>query len=319
MGGNSRSENSIMKAAIDIGTNTALLLVAEIRDRKLHTICEKQRVPRLGEGVDQSGNISAAAIQRVIRTLKEYRGFLNQQYPDIEEIYVTATSAAREAENKIEFVQKIEQDAGFEIQILSGVEEAQYTFWGALGMLDNEDEKRSSENNTAVLDIGGGSTELVCGREGEIEDRYSYGMGCVRFTERFLKDDPPTQKQIDSCKKEISAVLSEHKFNFGGNSSLVGVAGTVTSLAFIDMQLEEYKSGQLTGHKISKRNIDRYINRFKGLSASELLQKYPTVMEGRADIFLAGLLILQQLMEMYGFNQLTVSTGGIRHGVLIGL
>lgn len=312
MGSYSRPKNGLMKAAIDIGTNTALLLIAEIADGRLHVLHEEQRVPRLGQGVDHSGNISARAIDRVTKVLKEYRDILDQGFPEVRDVYVTATSAARDAANQSELLQKAEEATGFEIRILSGSEEAHYTFRGALSVLD--DENRSEYN--AVLDIGGGSTELVWGSGGEIYDRCSYDMGCVRFTERFLKDDPPDQEQIDTCKNAISEMLKEHKFNFKEDTSLVGVAGTVTSLAFIDMELEDYSSDRLAGHKLPKRKIDHYIKQFKEMTSSEILQPYPTVMAGRADIFLAGLLILRQVMEMYEFNQLTVSTGGIRHGAI---
>lgn len=300
-----------MKAAIDIGTNTALLLVAEINHDKLKVIHEEQRVPRLGEGVDQSEYISAAAINRVTDALNEYRNILDQQFPDIEEIYVTATSAARDAVNKSELIDGIKRATGFSINILSGLEEAHYTYLGALSVLD---ELVAREN--AVIDIGGGSTEMVWGSGQEIRDRYSYDIGCVRFTERFLQGDPPGQSQIDACREGIRRLLGEHKFNFAENISLIGVAGTVTSLAFIHKEMEEYNSKQITGTKISKQDISRYINRFKKLPSSELLKRYPVVMEGRADIFLAGLLILEQVMEIYQFSQLTVSTGGIRHGVV---
>lgn len=301
-----------MKAAIDIGTNTALLLVAEINHDRLKVIREEQRVPRLGEGVDQSGYISAVAIERVTNALKEYRDILDQQFTDIEQIYVTATSAARDAINKSELVEQVKRATSFRINILSGLEEARYTYLGALSVLD--DELAAREN--VVLDIGGGSTELVWGSGQKIQDRYSFDMGCVRFTERFLKEDPPGQSQVDACRSGIRKMLGEHSFNFAEKTELVGVAGTVTSLAFINRQMEEYSSKQLAGTRISKQEVDRYTNCFKKLPSSELLKRYPSVMEGRADIFLAGLLILEQVMEAYQFSQLRVSTGGIRHGAI---
>lgn len=301
-----------MKAAIDIGTNTALLLVAEINHERLKILLEEQRVPRLGEGVDQSGYISAAAIKRVANALKEYRSILDQQFHDIEEIFVTATSAARDAANKSELIEQVSRATGFRINILSGSEEAKYTYFGALSVLD--DELVTKKN--IVIDIGGGSTELVWGSGQAIQDRYSYDMGCVRFTERFLQDDPPGQSQIDACKDGIRKMLEEHSFNFAEKTALVGVAGTVTSLAFIHKQMEEYNSKQVAGTRISKQDVERYTNSFKKLPSSELLKRYPSVMEGRADIFLAGLLILEQVMEVYQFSQLTVSTGGIRHGAI---
>lgn len=302
-----------MKAAIDIGTNTVLLLVAESSNNTLKVLYEEQRVPRLGQGVDDSGHLSVGATRRVIKALREYRHILAKRFPAVQDVYITATSAVRDARNRTEFLERVQQETGFKIEILSGFEEAQYTFWGAQSILD--DELITTEN--VVIDIGGGSTELVWGGSEDIKDRYSFDMGCVRFTERFLQDSPPAPGQVDMCREAIREVIEDYNFNFPDNISLIGVAGTVTSLAFIDKQMETYESKLLAGHKMPKEQVDDYILEFRQLSTSELLKRYPEVMEGRADIFLAGLLILQQVMATYEFQQLTVSTGGIRHGAVL--
>lgn len=302
-----------MKAAIDIGTNTVLLLVAESSNNTLKVLHEEQRVPRLGQGVDDSGHLSVGAMRRVIKALKEYRHILAKRFPAVQDVYITATSAVRDAQNRTEFLERVQQETGFKIKILSGFEEAQYTYWGAQSMID--DKLTASQN--VVIDIGGGSTELVWGGCEGIKDRYSFDMGCVRFTERFLKGSPPTSGQVDMCREAICEVIEDYEFNFPDNVSLVGVAGTVTSLAFIDKQMETYESKLLAGHKMPKERVDDYIRQFQQLPSSELLKRYPEVMEGRADIFLAGLLILQQVMATYEFQELTVSTGGIRHGAIL--
>lgn len=301
-----------MKAAIDIGTNTVLLLVAEISDSAIKVLHEEQRIPRLGQGVDHSRHLSGEAMKRVIKVLKEYRNILDQKFPAVKNVYVTATSAVRDAANRGDFLKQVEQETGYEIKVLTGFEEAQFTYLGAQSMLDDE----LISTPKIVIDIGGGSTELVLGSGVEIRDRHSFDMGCVRFTERFMKNDPPTQSQIKACKGAIRQKLEEYEFHLTNNVSLIGVAGTVTSLAFIDTQMDAYKSKSLVGHKISKEVISKYTYRFQKVSSSELLKNYSQVMEGRADIFLAGLLILEQVMKVYGFNQLVVSTGGIRHGAI---
>jgi exopolyphosphatase/guanosine-5'-triphosphate,3'-diphosphate pyrophosphatase len=301
-----------MKAAIDIGTNTALLLVAEISDDTLTVLHEEQRIPRLGQGVDDSRQLSIEAMGRVIKALNEYRNILDQRFPSVQDVYVTATSAVRDARNRSEFLKRVRRETDYQIKILSGFEEAQYTFLGAQSMLDAE--LIASQN--VVIDIGGGSTELVLGSREEIQDRYSYDMGCVRYTERFLQSDPPMQRQINACKEAIRQTLEEYDFYFPPKATLIGVAGTVTSLAFIDKQMDTYNSKSLTGHVLTKEMINSYIHKFQKLSSSKLLKLYPQVMEGRADIFLAGLLILLQVMETYNFQQLIVSTGGIRHGTI---
>lgn len=301
-----------MKASIDIGTNTVLLLVAETDGKTLTVIDEQQRIPRLGAGVDESKNLSESAMYRVIGVLQEYQQIVKEKYPSVSNMYVTATSAVRDANNKKQFLTSVEHETALSIQVLSGFEEAQYTFAGAPGMLSDE----LSGNQNVVIDIGGGSTEIASGGD-TIRDRFSFDMGCVRFTERYLRDDPPTESQLELCKVAIQNELYNYDFNFGGHSQLIGVAGTVTSLAYIDKQLDSYKGKLLSGHRLSLNDVHRYITNFKQYSSSKLEKRYPEVLKGRADIFLVGLLILKEVMERYNFEALTTSTGGIRHGTLL--
>ncbi|MEL7834727.1 Ppx/GppA phosphatase family protein [Fodinibius sp. Rm-B-1B1-1] len=311
----SSNENSLVKASIDIGTNTALLLVANNQDDgTLEVLEEQQRIPRLGAGVDEQGYLSTNAIDRVIACLAEYKNILEEKYPDISnnEVVVTGTSAVRDAENRSVLIDLAKLKTGFDIQILSGEEEAEYTFWGAQSVLSGID----SDKSQLVLDIGGGSTEIAYGSS-QLQDRYSYDMGCVRFTERFLKNKPPSMSQISDCRAAIQHMLQDYKVNIAEDAVLIGVAGTVTSLAFIDQGLTEYDGKALRGHLINRSTLNTYIDQFSEISADELAEKYPAVMKGRADIFLAGLLILDGFMEMYGFKELITSTGGIRHGAIL--
>lgn len=301
-----------MKASIDIGTNTVLLLVAEVEGDALKVIEEQQRIPRLGAGVDESQNLSGPAMQRVIKALKEYQLIVQERYPGVDQIIVTATSAVRDANNREEFLAKVVEETGLQVKVLSGFEEARYTFLGALSVLSAE----ITDSENVIIDIGGGSTEIASGKDG-IRDRYSFDMGCVRFTERFLKDDPSTGDQIRGCREAIGKMLGEYSFNVTHQSQLIGVAGTVTSLAYIDKQLDGYDSEMLSGHILSLASISKYISEFKQYSSTELENNYPKVLKGRADIFLAGLLILEAFMKKYGFDELVTSTGGIRHGSIL--
>lgn len=301
-----------MRASIDIGTNTALLLVAQVNDGALEVVREEQRVPRLGQGVDETGKLSQEAMERVIDALKEYLETLNQCYSSVENIRLLATSAVRDAHNREAFVDLVREQTGLEVEILSGFEEARYTYLGAQSVLED-----GLSRQNVVIDIGGGSTEIAAGSSQNMRDRYSFDMGCVRFTERFLRDDPPTKKQIEACRRAVQDGLEKYEFNFVDKSSLIGVAGTVTSLAFINKQLIEFKSKAIDNHRLSKSVIGDYIQQFRNWPSQKLLDRYPEVMEGRADIFLAGLLILDEFMSKYGFSELITSTGGIRHGALL--
>ncbi len=307
-----RSKTKTVNAAIDIGTNTVLLLVANVDTGAVQVLHEEQRIPRLGAGVDESGNLSEAALQRVINALQEYQQMIKKKYPATEQIFVTATSAVRDAQNKEAFLSRVGDRTGLEVTVLSGMEEAQYTFAGAMSVLKEE----GPEKEHVIIDIGGGSTEIAKGRN-SIRDRYSFDMGCVRFTERFLKNDPAREDEIALCREAIMKILDEYSFNFVDESQLIGVAGTVTSLAYIDKKLDSYNSKLLSGYVLSQKSISSYINEFKQYSSEELKSQYPEVLKGRADIFLAGLLILEGFMNKYSFQELITSTGGIRHGSIL--
>ncbi|HKK45427.1 MAG TPA: hypothetical protein VJ964_07890, partial [Balneolaceae bacterium] len=273
---------------------------------------EQQRVPRLGKGVDEAKNLSKAAMRRVIKAVQEYQELLNRQYPCVEDLQVVGTSAVRDANNRKEFLNRVEKETGIDVRVLSGFEEAQYTFLGAQTVLEDALNARQK----VVIDIGGGSTEVAAG-ERELRDRYSFNMGCVRYTERYLKGDPPNDLQMDACRKAALEMLESYEFNFVDNSILIGVSGTVSSLAFIDKGCKEFRSEDLNGYMLSLELIKDYITKFKRWPVKKLIESYPIVMEGRGDIFLAGLLILECFMEYYDFDSIITSTGGIRHGVLL--
>lgn len=301
-----------MKASIDIGTNTALLLVANINKGTVDILEEQQRVPRLGRGVDEAKYLSRESMDRVIDAIKEYQDIVDEKYPDIDSFRAVATSAVRDARNRQDFLGYVEDETGVNIRVLSGFEEAQYTFIGAQMVLDQQ----LNSHQKVVIDIGGGSTEVATGGE-SLRDRYSYDMGCVRFTERFLKGDPPSVTQISACRKAAHKMLESYEFNFVNDSILIGVSGTVSSLAYVDKGCDKFISEELNGYQIPLNTLKDYISLFKNWSVDKLRDSYPVVMEGRADIFLAGLLILEAFMLAYDFDEVITSTGGIRHGVLV--
>lgn len=293
-----------MYASIDIGTNTVLLLIAEKSENGLTVIHEEQQVPRLGEGVDEERNLSDLAVNRVIKSLKYFKHLIKRGYPDVKETMVTATSAVRDARNRKKFISRVKKETGYNIHLLSGLKEALFTFRGANSVLS------FNSRSTAVVDIGGGSTEIAWGEDGALNDRYSYDMGCVRYTERYLQDDPPSSEQINRCRKAAAEILKEKLFSFPEDITFIGVAGTVTSLSYIALGCDTYNSSIMDGNVIQWLELRDWIENIKGKKAAELTEKYPEVMKGRADIFLAGLLILEQIMNLYGVEQFLVSTGG---------
>lgn len=301
-----------MKAAIDIGTNTALLLVGEVKNGAIESIRQEHRIPRLGKGVDKAKILHPDSMQRVIDVLNEYRTIIEQDYPETTEIIVTATSAVRDAQNQAEFLELVKQQTGFNVKVLSGKEEAYFTFVGALATIPHQ-----KEESFFVLDIGGGSTELALGKPDQLTDFASFDMGCVRYSERFLVHNPPYTEEIFECKEEIGRLFSKKKFKMPKHTRAIGVAGTMTSLAAIDLQIDEPDMEQLNGHVINREKLSKSIEIFSLHTYDQLLELSPVLLKGREDIFLAGLLILESFLKHYRIPEITVSTGGIRHGVLL--
>lgn len=301
-----------MKAAIDIGTNTVLLLIGTIHDGKLNVVREEYRIPRLGKGVDESKSLHADSMQRVLNVLNEYNQILEKEYPNCKEVIVTATSAVRDAQNRNEFLHRIKSETGFEVRLLSGDDEAIYTYGGALAPL-----KTRQESPYVVLDIGGGSTEIALGEGFELSHYTSIDMGCVRFTERFLKGNPPSSDEIEACRIEIDQLLKKQHLSINKNTSAVGVAGTVTTLAAMEMESEVYEPELINGYKLSIDQIRKSIEVFSSRTFDELILLSPVALKGRVDIFLAGLLILEGFLKYYNLTEIVVSTGGIRHGTLL--
>jgi exopolyphosphatase/guanosine-5'-triphosphate,3'-diphosphate pyrophosphatase len=302
-----------IKASIDIGTNTVLLLVAKVGDQNLEVLHEAYRMPRLGKGVDENRTLHADSIARVLEVLTEYKSVLDAKFPECKDVIVTATSAVRDAQNRDQFIEAVNQKTGFEITLLSGDEEAQCTYRGALATLD----QANTQQSNIVLDIGGGSTEIAVGNGNTLEAYTSVDIGCVRFTERFLSQNPPNKESISACRLAIREALTNQSLDSAEHTTAIGVAGTMTSLAAIDLQLDAPQINQLNGHIISRTTISRNIEVFSTQTYDQLLKLNPSVLNGREDIFLAGLLILDEFLNFYSLNEIKTSTGGIRHGAIL--
>jgi exopolyphosphatase/guanosine-5'-triphosphate,3'-diphosphate pyrophosphatase len=303
-----------MKAAIDIGTNTVLLLVAEYANGVIRNVHEEHRVPRLGKGVDADKNINQAATDRVIDALSAYKKILEADFPKVEEVIVTATSAVRDANNRDEFIAEIKDATGFEVRLLSGKEEADCTAAGALSVLPSIDVEE-----TLILDIGGGSTEVAHIKNGKVIDGHSFDMGSVRFTERFLLGNPPSGKEISTCREKVKEFFDSRPFEVGSNIKAIGVAGTLTTLAAMVLDLTSYEPDELNGFTLLPEHLNNFIAEFEEHPHEEMLAQNPVYLQGREDIFLAGMLILEGFVNQFQLKEVIVSTGGIRHGAVITL
>lgn len=328
----------MLYTAIDIGTNTVLLLIAEIKEDdgkpKLSVVHEEQRLPRLGKHVDEHKHLHPDSMQRVLLALGEYQQVINsyrKERKSVSEPVVTATSAVRDAANREGFLQLVKQHTGWDIELLSGQDEARYTYGGALAMTAGD--MPEDTDHAMVIDIGGGSTEVAFGsKDAKAPDLFeSVNAGCVRFTERFLLNqdsDRRLDNQIKACYKATTECFEElgeiRKAVAGkrGQLALLGVAGTLTSLAWMQHheRLKRYKSydaNHLNGIVLTLEDV-RYWRKYVAATGPErLIAEFPLVMQGRADVYLAGLIILEAFMDFFQQTELLVSTGGIRHGAIL--
>lgn len=305
----------IIRSSVDIGTNSVLLLVAETENGTVIPLEELQRVPRLGKGVDQNRSLSEESMQRVLDVLREYHQYLRKQYPGTEkETVVTATSAVRDAENRDQFIKRVKDETGWTIRLLSGDEEAVTTFKGALSVL----EPFNAGEHVAVLDIGGGSTEIAIGTTDGLSHYISLDMGSVRFSERFLKSFPVNRKSVLSLQQEVARMLQQSGLDPDSIDHSVGVAGTVTSIASIESGHRSYRPEKLNNYRLTRSTVQKFVETFSGMTPADIEKKHPVFMENRGDVILGGLLILLGFMDWAGMEEMIVSTGGIRHGVLRG-
>lgn len=302
-----------MYSAIDIGSNTILLLVAEWDGQRLITREERQRIPRLGKDMDREGRLSKEAIQQTVHILQDFQAFVDDQYSSNVPMYVTATSAVREAANRDVLQKQIHQHTGLDVRIITGEQEARLTYAGALSTLEPK-----FESDYLVVDVGGGSTEIIYGNAREIRQLQSFPMGSVRFTERYMHQSGFVASKVDECRSAIYRLLGSQQFGVSSGTQLIGVEGTATSLAYITSGGNESCSSNLVnGVLISADRMREVVRWLMRTDPEALLEYYPEVMRGRADVFLAGVLILEAVMHHFSMNELTISAGGIRHGAIL--
>jgi len=295
-------------ATIDIGTNTVLLLVADVtREGTITPVVYEQRIPRLGKGVDAAKNLQPDAMQRVIDVLKEYRAIIAQH--DVSTTVVAGTSAVRDAANREEFVRRVQTEVGFSLEVLNGEEEAYWTYRGAISGIPGI-------RKATVVDIGGGSTEITVGDDRKILHSVSLDVGSVRLTERFFQHNPPTHPELEAAITLVEEELAKAgAFDFT-NSALVGVAGTATTLAVLAQGLKAFSIEAVTNYKL---DIDTVYLLFRALRAmhTQEIRSLSSMMEGRSDVIVAGTLIVREIMAHFKFKEMIVSERGVRYGLLL--
>ncbi len=296
-------------AAIDLGTNTILMVAGRRRSPRpgdIEILDDAHAIARLGQGVDAERRIQPEAIDRVCGCLLRYRDRAAGLGASLIRAY--GTSALRDASNKRELIAAVVERTGIEIVELSGEEEARLTFTGAafgLGLPERY----------GVVDIGGGSTELALGKgDGTVEQSISVDVGAVRVSERFFPSLPPSPGQVGKAAAMIASVMAG-LFEVPSGITVLGVAGTVTTLGALDRETERFDSAELDGHVLARKRVVELSDMLLGLGLEEI-QAFPQVSDQRADIITAGSLILRRFLEQFDLPSVIVSTKGIRYGLL---
>jgi exopolyphosphatase / guanosine-5'-triphosphate,3'-diphosphate pyrophosphatase len=296
-------------AAVDLGTNSTRLLVADIDRGRIRDLARETRVTRLGEGVDGRRRLLPLPIARVRNVLSEYRR--TAESLGAERTLAVGTSAVRDAENGEAFLGEIEWSYGFSTRLLSGDDEAMMTFRGITA-------DRALQEGTVIVDLGGGSTELVAGGPDGVRWHDSLDMGSVRLTERFLHSDPPTEDELDRCAAAARAPLAERvPVEVRATiSQAIGVAGTITSLAALDLGLEEYDRERVHGHVLTLDGLDRQLARLASVRLAERRTMRPLDPE-RAPVIVAGGVIVREVVTFFGLDRLEVSERDILDGAAL--
>jgi exopolyphosphatase/guanosine-5'-triphosphate,3'-diphosphate pyrophosphatase len=292
-------------ATIDVGTNTTLLLVAEQRGEAIEVLEDRAEITRLGRGIGQDGGLGREGIERTLAALRQYASLARQHQA---EIVAVGTEGLRRATNADEFLGPAASILGAPLEVIDGEREAALSFRAAARSFPRE-----AAGTMVVVDIGGGSTEVIFSRGGAVELRRSLPLGSVRLTERHVRHDPATGAEVAAIVKEIDGALDALSFPAG--AALVGIAGTVTSLAAMAQRLTSYDPALVHGYHLTVAQLQQMVDDLRQSTQSQR-EQMPGLDPRRADVILAGACILTEIARRSGAHQVIVSDRGIRWGLL---
>jgi exopolyphosphatase/guanosine-5'-triphosphate,3'-diphosphate pyrophosphatase len=313
-------------AAVDIGTNTVRLLIAELHeDGRLEPLLYRRAITRLGGGYKDSTGIDPASAERTVRALEDFRETVKEagRAPGsggVESVKAVATSVVRRARNSARFLREIRDRTGLDVSVISGEAEAALSLKGVHSVID------VGSKPLMVIDIGGGSTEFIVSKSGAFERAWSLEMGVVHLSEAYLKSDPPESTGLLAMASEIRGVIEEvaalmetegvRPSPTSDGAVLAGTAGTVTTLAALDQDLKEYDRDAINGYTLKKERIADIYRRLAGMTLTERAAQ-PGLEKGREDLILPGAAITLSTMECFGFDSIKVSDAGLLEGILI--
>ena len=294
-------------AAIDCGTNSIRLLVADITNGKFQEVLRTMEIVRLGQGVDENKSFHPDAIVRTLTAVKSFRDLIASK--GVEKIRFCATSATRDATNRDLFIDGVREILGVQVEVIPGEEEARLSFLGATKELDQ------NQSPFLVVDIGGGSTEFVLGSE-KVDSAKSVNIGCVRMSERHLTSQPPAMDQIARAIVDIDLAITQAAsvVPITTAKSLIAVAGTATTVAAAALELSEYDRYAIHLSRISAEKVHKVAQMFQSMSKDEIAS-LGYMHPGRVDVITAGSLVLSRIMAATGASEFVASESDILDGI----
>jgi exopolyphosphatase / guanosine-5'-triphosphate,3'-diphosphate pyrophosphatase len=299
-------------ASIDIGTNSTRVLVAHPVDGKLDILDRRNTITRLGQNVGATGRLAEDAVERTLACLRDYRAILDEH--GVDRLRVAATSASRDAANREEFFDAVEEVVGARPELLSGDDEGRLSFIGATGDLD------PALGPFLIVDIGGGSTEFILGTD-HVEGVMSVDVGCVRLTEKFLDHDPPLPEELTACISFSDAYLDDVIREIPGSAeanTLVGLAGTITTVAAVEIGLATYDRDAIHHFVLTRDAAEDVFRTLATESRADRIHN-PGLEEARADVIVGGCCVLVALFRRFGFDEMIVSEADILDGLALSL
>jgi exopolyphosphatase / guanosine-5'-triphosphate,3'-diphosphate pyrophosphatase len=298
----------VILGALDVGSNTVLMLVVEtLADGSVRKLADLARITRLGRGVDATGKLhpdaSAQTLAAIVEFVEQARAL------GAEKILSVATAALRDAQDGADFIARVKARAGIELEIISGASEAELSWLAASRGLSLD-----PADKVLIVDIGGGSTELIRSEPGRKLDPVSLQIGSVRLTERLVRHDPPNAREATELRIAIDDALQTIGWDFTPDV-MVGIAGTVTTVCAVALGMANYDSATVHGHHLSHSEVLRVIGLFGAVPLEER-KKLPGLQEGRADVIFAGAAILERVMGHFHLGEVIVSDQGVRWGLI---
>lgn len=291
--------------AVDIGSYSVRMTVAEVKDRDIRIVRERGRITSLGSGLKDTGELREDRVEETLKVLKEYAGEMEEL--GVDKVIAVGTEALRRAKNSEEFLRRVREETGLDVMIISPEEEGKLSFLAVAYSL-------RPEGYFLVVDQGGGSTEFVFGSGIEPEEVISLPIGIVNLTERFLIHDPPTEGEMEDLREYLREVL---KPIIRDTDGIVGLGGTITTLVALEKGIYPYDPRKVHGETLSLRVISRWTETLSKIPAKERSRRYPQVEDRRAEVILAGLIMFEEVLNLFKKERLTVSDWGLKHGLIV--